>query len=121
MCKLFINADANLWASSTHSMRINGMVTSVRLENAYWDILTELGARDGLSVTQLISRLYRESIQAGHDLTNFASFLRVCALRYQALQLNGDIPMQSDVAIASLDADRILKEEKAKQPNRNMH
>lgn len=106
MCKLFINADADLWLSTTHSVRIDGMVTSVRLENAYWRLLTEIGARDGLSVPQLIKRLYQESIKVGHDLTNFTSFLRVCVLRYQALQLNGEIPVTG--AIASVEAERVL-------------
>ncbi|MEL0635394.1 MULTISPECIES: ribbon-helix-helix domain-containing protein [Marinomonas] len=120
MCKLFINADADLWSSTTHSLRMDGMVTSVRLENAYWRLLTEIGARDGLSVTQLITRLYQESIKAGHDLTNFTSFLRVCALRYQALQLNGEIPPQSEISIASLDSDRILQNE-SKLASRGVH
>ncbi|REG83769.1 ribbon-helix-helix domain-containing protein [Marinomonas pollencensis] len=120
MCKLFINADTELWSSTTHSLRINGMVTSVRLENAYWALLTEIGARDGLSVTQLITRLYQESIKVGHDVANFTSFLRVCALRYQALQLNGDIPLQTDVPIASLDSERILQNE-SKSASRGVH
>ena len=33
MCKLFVNADPELWVSKTHSLRIDGMVTSVRMEN----------------------------------------------------------------------------------------
>ena len=36
MCKLFIKADPDLWVSTTHSLRIDGMVTSVRLENYFW-------------------------------------------------------------------------------------
>jgi Uncharacterized protein related to arylsulfate sulfotransferase involved in siderophore biosynthesis, COG4321 len=31
MCKLFIQADPGLWESHTKSMRIDGVVTSVRL------------------------------------------------------------------------------------------
>lgn len=111
MCKLFINADTNLWVSTTHSLRIDGMVTSVRLENYFWQILEEIAQRDGMNRAQMITRLYHESIDAGHDLGNFTSFLRVCALRYLALQLNGDIPNRDDVAIASLDADQILARE----------
>lgn len=112
MCKLFINADSQLWASSTRSLRIDGMVTSVRLENAYWGLLQEIGERDGLSLPRLLARLYHESVDAGHDMTNFTSFLRVCALRYQALQLSGDIPQQAGVPIASLDSERILLKER---------
>lgn len=109
MCKLFINADPELWVSRTHSLRIDGMVTSVRMENAFWQVLTELAARDDMNLPQMITRLYHESIDAGHDLGNFTSFLRVCALRYLELQLSGDVPRDTGVPISSLDADRILK------------
>lgn len=111
MCKLFINADPELWVSRTHSLRIDGMVTSIRMENTFWDVLSELAERDGMNVPQLVTRLYHESIDAGHDLGNFTSFLRVCAMRYLALQLSGDVPRDQRVAIASLDADRILEQE----------
>jgi len=109
MCQLFINADPELWRSRTQSLRIDGMVTSVRMENTFWKVLSELAERDGMNLPQLITRLYHESIDAGHDLGNFTSFLRVCAMRYLALQLSGDIPRDTRVPIASLDAERILK------------
>lgn len=108
MCKLFINADPELWVSTTHSLRIDGMVTSIRLENYFWTILEEIARRDGMNMPQMVTRLYHESIDAGHDLGNFTSFLRVCALRYLALQLKGEIPRGEDVPIGSLDAERIL-------------
>ncbi|CUR45263.1 Conserved domain protein [Alloalcanivorax xenomutans] len=111
MCKLFINADPQLWVSRTHSLRIDGMVTSVRIENAFWRVLEEVAERDGMNLPQMITRLYHESIDAGHDLGNFTSFLRVCAMRYLALQLSGDIPADNRVAIASLDAEGILARE----------
>ncbi|WP_336366054.1 ribbon-helix-helix domain-containing protein [Marinobacter sp. C2H3] len=114
MCKLFINADSELWVSKTHSLRIDGMVTSVRMENAFWQVLAELAQRDGMNLPQMITRLYHESIDAGHDLGNFTSFLRVCALRYLELQLTGDVPRDTRVPIASLDADRILAGESGK-------
>lgn len=109
MCKLFVNADPELWVSKTHSLRIDGMVTSVRMENTFWNVLGELAERDGMNLPQMITRLYHESIDAGHDLGNFTSFLRVCAMRYLALQLSGDIPRDTRVPIATLDADRILE------------
>ncbi|EMP57295.1 intracellular proteinase I [Marinobacter santoriniensis NKSG1] len=109
MCKLFISASPDLWSSKTHSLRIDGMVTSVRMENAFWQVLEELAHRDGMNLPQMITRLYHESIDAGHDLGNFTSFLRVCAMRYLALQLSGDIPRDTRVPIAALDAERILE------------
>ncbi|KAF1857342.1 hypothetical protein Lal_00044844 [Lupinus albus] len=112
MCKLFIKADPALWESHTRSLRIDGMVTSVRLENFFWTTLDEIARRDGMNSVQLIAKLYNESIDAGHDLGNFTSFLRVCCGRYLALQLSGDIPARSDIPIAALDADSILDAEK---------
>ncbi|MBW9073898.1 ribbon-helix-helix domain-containing protein [Agrobacterium sp. CR_3] len=112
MCKLFIKADPTLWESHTRSLRIDGMVTSVRLENFFWSTLDEIARRDGMNSVQLIAKLYNESIDAGHDLGNFTSFLRVCCGRYLALQLSGDIPARSDIPIAALDADSILEAEK---------
>ena len=114
MCKLFINANPELWLSKTHSLRIDGVVTSVRMENAFWHVLEELAERDSMNLPQMITRLYHESIDAGHDLGNFTSFLRVCALRYLELQLSGDIPKDTRVPIAALDADRILASKRSK-------
>jgi predicted DNA-binding ribbon-helix-helix protein len=111
MCKLFVEADSKLWQSRARSLRIDGMVTSVRLENFFWNVLEELAERDGMNVVQLITRLHQESIEAGHDLGNFTSFLRVCCGRFLALQLSGDVPTDKTQSIASLNADKILETE----------
>jgi predicted DNA-binding ribbon-helix-helix protein len=92
------------------------MVTSVRLENYFWSVLEKIAIRDDMNIPQMLTRLYHESIDAGHDLGNFTSFLRVCSMRYLALQLSGDIPANSEISIGSLDADAILSQEL-----KNMH
>ncbi|MGO7616607.1 ribbon-helix-helix domain-containing protein, partial [Rhizobium ruizarguesonis] len=38
-------ADARLWESTTRSLRIDGMVTIVRLENFFWAKLEEIARR----------------------------------------------------------------------------
>ncbi|RZO20500.1 MAG: hypothetical protein EVB03_04370 [SAR92 clade bacterium] len=111
MCKLFIEADTQLWATSRRSLRIDGMVTSVRLELYFWQVLDEIAARDSLTLPEMVSKLYREAIEAGHDLGNFTSFLRVCAIRYLGLQITGDIPVTREISIASLNANTILEKE----------
>lgn len=111
MCELFIKADPLKWESTTRSLRIDRMVTSVRLENFFWSTLEEIAHRDHMNVVQLITRLHHESVDAGHDLGNFASFLRVCCARYLALQLSGDIPADPKQPIAGLDARAILGRE----------
>lgn len=108
MCQLFIDADTALWAPQTRSFRMDGMVTSVRLEDMFWRTLETIGARDDLTVPQLLHRLYNESLDAGHDIGNFTSFLRVCCLRFIDLQLRGLIPTEERVKLSQLPATDIL-------------
>ena len=82
MCKLFIEANTELWKPSTRSIRIQGMVTSIRLEFSFWMVLEEIAARDSLTIPEMLNRLYQEALDAGHDISNFTSFLRVCAMRF---------------------------------------
>jgi predicted DNA-binding ribbon-helix-helix protein len=108
MCEVFISANPDSYASRTRSVRLHGVVTSIRLENLYWDVLEEIGLRDGMTVVGLIEKLYDELVQARGEVGNFASFLRVCALRYLALQAHDRIPLDKRVAIGSLNAQQVL-------------
>ncbi len=110
MCEVFISASPESYESRTRSVRLHGVVTSIRLENLHWEVLEEIGARDGLSVTQLIEKLYDELVQARGAVGNFASFLRVSALRYMALQARQRIPADLSVPIRSLDARAVLQD-----------
>jgi len=110
MCQVFISASPESYESRTRSVRLHGVVTSIRLENLHWEVLEEIGARDGMSLTQLIERLYDELVQARGAVGNFASFLRVSALRYLALQVQQRIPADPAVPIRSLDAQQVLRE-----------
>ena len=111
MCELFINGDPRLWVNRTKSLRIDRMSTSIRLEVFFWNLLEEVAKRDGMTVNQLITRLYYESIEAGHDLGNFTSFLRVCCARYLSLITQGEIDRAGTEPIAGLDAKGILARE----------
>lgn len=117
MCKIFIGADPALYRCRSRSLRLSGVATSVRLENLFWQVLEEIGARDGLSVAQLITRLYDELTETGGDCANFSSFLRVSCGRYLALQVTGRIPADTGVPIRSLDADWVLAGEKTRRPS----
>ncbi|CUB04760.1 ribbon-helix-helix domain-containing protein [Marinomonas fungiae] len=112
MCQLFVSADPSLWQNVTRSIRIDGMVTSIRLENIFWFTLEEIAQRDQLSLSQMIIRLNHEALEAGHDLDNFTSFLRVCAMRYLHLQTIGVLSNSPEVSLASLNSGRILEQEK---------
>jgi predicted DNA-binding ribbon-helix-helix protein len=111
MCQLFVNADPALWETRLRSIRMHGFSTSVRLEKIYWMLLEEIARRDGLSVAEILARLYEELLEAHGVVENFASFLRVCCARYLMLQLAGDVPADPRRPIASLDARTILARE----------
>ena len=116
MCKIFIHADPDLYRSRSRSLRLHGVATSIRLENLFWQVLTDIARRDGMSAAQLITRLYDELHEAGGDCANFSSFLRVSCGRYLALQLAGRIPADPNVPIRSLDADWVLAAERSTRP-----
>ena len=110
MCEIFISADPASYESRTRSVRLHGVVTSIRLEQLYWDVLEEIARRDHMSVVHLIEKLYDELVQARGAVGNFTSFLRVSALRYEALVARGRIPADVHVPIRSLDAATVLRE-----------
>jgi predicted DNA-binding ribbon-helix-helix protein len=82
MCNIYAKADTMLYESRTRSLRIHGVLTTIRLENHFWDVLAEMAAREGFSTNQLIVKLHDELLEYRNEATNFTSFLRVCCLRY---------------------------------------
>ena len=108
MCEVFISADPQSYEGRTRSVRLHGVVTSIRLENLFWQVLEEIARRDGMGVVQLIEKLYDELVSARGEVGNFASFLRVSALRYEAMLAQGRIPVDTAVPIRSLDAQAVL-------------
>ena len=118
MCQIFINSDPRLWQSKARSLRLHGVATSIRLETLYWRILEEIGARDGMRLNQLITKLHDELVDARGQVDNFASFLRVSCARYLALQVEGRIPADCAIPIRSVDADWVLAGERsARRPH----
>ena len=63
MCEIYVKADPILYELRTRSIRIHGIVTSIRLENLSWDILARIASRDGVTTNQLICQLYDEVIR----------------------------------------------------------
>lgn len=85
MCKIYAETDPILYESRTRSLRVHGVVTTVRLENMFWNVVQEIAEREGLTASQLAIKLYDELItRHGEAPLNFASFLRVCCLRYMS-------------------------------------
>jgi predicted DNA-binding ribbon-helix-helix protein len=110
MCEIFISADPASYESRTRSVRLHGVVTSIRLEHLYWEVLEEIARRDGMAVVHLIEKLYDELVLARGGVGNFTSFLRVTALRYEGLVAQGRIPADVNIPIRSLDAKTVLHE-----------
>ena len=109
MCQIFVRANPLSYEATTRSIRLHGVVTSVRLENLFWDTLEEIGTRDGMNVPQLLSKLYDELLEHRGDIPNFSSFLRVSCQRYMALQVDGRIPRDVNVPISSLNSQSVLR------------
>lgn len=120
MCQIFVSADPQLYSRRSRSPRLHGAVTCIRLENLFWQVLEEIAGRDNLSLSQLITRLYDEIIEARGDVENFSSFLRVSCLRYLALQADGAIPGDTSIPIRSLDTHTVLSRDRFRQSGQNV-
>ncbi|KAB1442071.1 ribbon-helix-helix domain-containing protein [Pseudodesulfovibrio senegalensis] len=85
MCRLYLSAPVEQYRSQTRSVRINGVVTSIRLEARFWDILGRLAEAEGMTLGRLLSLLHEEALAAYGKIDNFASLLRVVCTTYQAV------------------------------------
>ena len=84
MCGIYSSADPILYESRSRSIRLHGAVTSIRLENLFWDVLAEIAKGEGVTTNGFIAKLYDEIIQQHGEVPNLASILRVSCLRYLA-------------------------------------
>ena len=82
MCRLFITQDPASYAPETRSVRLHGHVTSIRLEAAFWGVLEEIAAAEGVTVARFVATLNDEVMGEGSECGNLASFLRVSCLCY---------------------------------------
>lgn len=84
MCHLFATQSPDSYAFETHSIRLNGQSTSIRLEKVFWEILTDIAAAEGLSAPRFISTLHREILLLRGEVPNFASHLRCICVTARA-------------------------------------
>lgn len=77
-----IDSPDTLYQSTRRSVRLRGSVTSIRLENGFWQVLAEMAEKEGCSLPQLINRLHDDLTDTQLEQRNFASFLRVVCARY---------------------------------------
>ena len=85
MCSVYVDADPIQYEARTRSLRINNVLTTIRLENLFWDVLAEIAGREEKTTNQMIATLHGELSARREDSPNFTSFLRVCCLRYLSL------------------------------------
>lgn len=82
MCEFFVKADPILYESRSRTVRIHGVLTSIRLENLVWDTLAEMAQQEGCTTNSLIAQFHDEILAHRGEVPNFASFLRVTSLRF---------------------------------------
>lgn len=81
MCNVYTGTPQDRYESDCRSIRIQGCVTSIRLEKEFWEILDQMAEEEEQSVPQFINVLYGEILETHKDVSNFTSFLRVaCAI-----------------------------------------
>jgi predicted DNA-binding ribbon-helix-helix protein len=87
MCEFFVKADPIAYEQRTRTVRIHGVLTSLRLENMVWDTLAEMAEEQGCTTNHLIVTFHDEILAHRGEVPNFASFLRVSSMRFLRRQL----------------------------------
>lgn len=87
MCEYFVKADPILYESRSRTIRVHGVLTSIRLENMVWDVLAQMAEEEGRTTNNLISQFHDEILQHRGEVPNFASFLRVTCMRYMQIKI----------------------------------
>jgi predicted DNA-binding ribbon-helix-helix protein len=96
MCEVFAGQDPERYTSTTRRLRLNGQSTSIRLENAFWQTLDDIAARDGVSTPSFISTLHSEVLERRGEPSNFTSLLRCACLKFMEIS-----DAESESAIAA--------------------
>ena len=104
MCQVYAQADPILYESRTRSVRIHGVLTTIKVENLFWQVLTEMASGQQMTTNGLIVKLHDEVTEQRENVGNFASFLRVCCLRYMSLQAGRQLAVPKERAAGSLRA-----------------
>ncbi|RDW13259.1 ribbon-helix-helix domain-containing protein [Paracoccus thiocyanatus] len=89
MCEVFSRQDPRRYQPVTRKLRLNGQSTSIRLEQAFWDILDTIAAGEGMATTAFLSTLQSEVLQLRGEPVNFASLLRCTCLVQLELRGSG--------------------------------
>ena len=91
MCEYFVKADPIQYEQRSRTIRIHGVLTSMRLENMVWDTLAEMAEAEGCTTNSLIVKFHDEILMHRGEVPNFASFLRVTCMRYLLRKLDSHV------------------------------
>ncbi|MFP4649076.1 MAG: ribbon-helix-helix domain-containing protein [Halorhodospira sp.] len=80
MFSLCAPEDRGEYEPERRSMRVDGHCTTVRLERAFWSVLEEIAADEGVSLPEMIACVQRHCQHVNDK--NLASCLRVLCLKY---------------------------------------
>ena len=105
MCEFFVKADPISYEQRSRTIRIHGVLTSIRLENMVWDILAEMAEAEGCTTNALIVQFHDEILAHRGEVPNFASFLRVTGMRFlrrKLMALESALPNEGGAAASPL-------------------
>ncbi|GDY24552.1 ribbon-helix-helix domain-containing protein [Agarivorans sp. Toyoura001] len=77
MCEIYSGTEAELFELKSRSVRLDGVVTSVRLEAIFWQLLEQIADEAELSLAGFLTQIYHEVLQREGKVGNFTSLLRV--------------------------------------------
>lgn len=80
MCYVYAGQDPSRYRQVSRSIRLGGHCTSIRLEAAFWTLLDEIAAGQGLSTPKFLGLLHDEALELNGEVANFASMLRTTCL-----------------------------------------
>ena len=72
MCEYFVKADPIQYEQRTRSIRIRGMLTSIRLENMVWDVLAEMAEVNPSTIIKYVDSPERDLTLTIADKLNTA-------------------------------------------------
>ncbi|PTP44387.1 intracellular proteinase i [Vibrio splendidus] len=75
--KMISDEPSKTYVKKSHSVRILGHITSIRLENKYWEILDKMATNESMTRGMLISKIYEEVTDSGIEINNFSSIQRI--------------------------------------------
>ena len=99
MCEFFVKADPIQYEQRSRTVRVHGVLTSIRLENMVWDLLAEMAEDEGCTTNALIAQFHDEILAHRGEVPNFASFLRVTCMRYMRRRMMALEKQQSDAGL----------------------